>query len=329
MKSKLTLAALVFSLHLFGQTITYDNFSTALSSIITVNVASNASFNPALKTTTGTGVIWDATGLTTEAGTPAIHLGYFDPADTPNADLFPSSDYCFYDPALTAFISYQYYIYNADSISKVGEYEPSTAHEIYDNPDKHLTFPLEFGESFTDTYSKTNYSDATTISSYQTGDRTVIFNGFGTLQLPQGAFTEVALISETRTNSLGPDSYYYTWYNINNGEQLLIRGENAGSVSTAWNTALPTAITDAYNNNAITVFPNPVTTSATITVDGDVIKTNLTLTLYNVIGEEVTTMEINNKENVLCRNGLENGMYLYRITDNNSEILATGKLVFE
>lgn len=218
-----------------AQTITYSNFSSALSSTLNIKVGDQASYNTALNTTTGNGVTWDASALIPQTGMPEIHFIYGSPGSTPNGSLYPAANYVFYDPALTSFVAYNYVNFSADSIVENGSYSPSTSHEIFQNPDKHLIFPFDYNQSFVDSYAKTNYSDATTISSFQTGTRTVTYSGYGTLILPQGSFTNVALISELRTNSLGPDSYTYTWYEVSSGKKLLLYESNDGDVLVAYN----------------------------------------------------------------------------------------------
>jgi len=330
MKTKLTLISILSGLNLLGQTITYTNFSNSLTNVLSVNIADNNSFNAILKTTTGAGVTWNAAGLTVQSGTPLVNLSYSAPSSTPYASLYPNSNYCLYDSALTTFIGYEYDNFNSDSISKWGSYEPSTAHEIYQDPDKHLIFPFNYGQSFTDNYAKTNYSNSTTISSYQTGSRTVTFNGYGTLILPQGTFQNVALISEVRTNSLGPDSAYrYTWHDISNGKILLLRNENGGSITTVWNNELPTEINEITKVLDFTIFPNPISTVAIVKINTQFTKKDLSLSLYNLIGEEVYKMQINNNETVINRNGLPNGLYIFSIKSNSRENLATGKLIFK
>jgi len=329
MKTKFTLIAILSGLSLMGQTITYNNFSAALSSNLSVNLADNSSFNPTLKTTTGTGITWDASSLVVATGVPIINLGYYASSTTPNGNLYPNSNFCFFDPALTAFVSYEYDNFSTDSITNWGSYEPSTAHEIFQDPDKHMIFPFNYGQSFSDNYAKTNYSDATTVSSYQTGSRTVNFNGFGTLILPQGTYSNVALITELRTNSLGPDSYEYTWYNISNGKKLLRRSENGSSISTVFCNELPTSINELNNTLGFTIFPNPINSTAVLSVLSDIKEINLTLNVFNVLGEKILNMSIKEERTLINRNGLTSGLYFYTISKGLQEVLQSGKLIIE
>lgn len=292
---------------LYAQTITYANFSASLSGNFHAALANQASFNLGLTTIVGNGVVWDATGLTQQAGTPTISLQYGNPSSTPNAALFPLSNYVFYDPALVALITTEYLNISADSIVTVGQYEPNSAHEIFTNPDKFLIFPFSFNQSFIDNYAKNNYSDATTFSSFQTGTRTVTYAGYGTLNLPQASFSNVALISEIRTNSLGPNSTTYTWLDINTGKKLLYYHENNGNINIAYNVDLNTSSFEAKLDKNIQIYPNPATNLITIKNR----PANCKIDIYNTIGEVVSTHLFENNIDIST---LKNGIYYLKIS---------------
>lgn len=307
-----------------AQTITSANFLTDLSTTTNIVVDNPTSFNLSLTTTIGSGVTWDASGLTAQGGYPIIHLEYGDPLDTPNGSLFPMANYVYYDPALTAVVSYDYIHINADSITTAGNYAPSTAHEIFQDQDKYLIFPFNFNQSFVDNYAKTNYSDATTISSYQTGTRTVTFAGYGTLILPQGSFSNVAMVSELRTNSLGPDSYLYTWYDISNGKKLMRYSSNNGNV-TVVHSQDPVASIDEYADLLnVQVGPIPMTDRAIFKISGEELF-NREFTLTDSFGKVQISQLFDGNEFVLYRNHLSNGIYFYSIKSNGKVI--KGKLV--
>lgn len=290
-----------------SQTLTYAAFLNSLSNSLNVKIANNASFNTALLTTTGTGVTWNASGLTQQSGTPLVQFIYTNPSSTPYASLFPNSNYAQYDPALTAFLNYEYYQLSPTAWENWGEYSPNTAHEIYSNSDKRLQFPFSYGNSFTDTYAKTNYSNATTVSSNQTGSRTVSFDGFGTLILPQGTFNNVGMIRELRTNSLGPNSTVVTWWDINNGKQLLYFSENNGNVNVAYNSDNPLSTEEMNVTDAIQISPNPsngnfiIATRETAPIEQIVVYNSLGQTIYrNDQAQQTNEVRIPGAASGLC-----------------------------
>jgi hypothetical protein len=312
MKKKIIFLSMLLTGFSYSQTLNAVTFNNAFSTVLSVNIANNASYNASLSTTLGNGVNWDATGLTQASSTPTVHLQFDPPSSTAHAALYPSSNYALWDPALTAFVGVEYYNYSVDSFVFVGDYSPSTAHEIFQNPDKRLIFPFAYGQNFVDTYAKTNYSDATTISSYQNGSRTVTFAGYGNLMLPQGTFSNVALITEVRTNNLGPDSYEYTWYDLSSGKKLLYRSENDGTIVTAWcidNVAKVDALASAATIN---IYPNPVTSGEKINLEynsqnGDVVE------LLNANGQSVSSLEIIENKCTLSTSNFQPGIYFVKI----------------
>jgi len=319
MKKIYTFLSLILILNLsFAQTFTFANFQSGSSTATSIKIANANSFNSNLISITGSGVSWDASTLIQTPGTPVVQFVYGNPSSTPNGSLFPNSNFVQYDPALTSLISYNYYGINSDSMVTWGSYDPSTSHEIYTNPDKRIVFPFSFNQTFTDTYSKTNYSNATTISSYQTGNRTVSFNGYGTLILPQGTISNVALISETRTNSLGPNSTYYSWWDLTTGKQLLFYSENNGNVTLAFNSSISTELKNNIETTSnFYVFPNP--SNGEISISGISVNTNNLVEIYNLLGQVVYTEKIILNNSTLQLNpNLLPGNYLIKISNSKS-----------
>lgn len=322
MKIKISIfSAIVMSIHcLNAQTITSANFATNLTATSNIVVDNTSSFNVGLTSITGNGVTWDASALTINGAYPVIHLSYFDPTTTPNGALFPTANYVNYDPALTAVVSYEYSHINTDSMVSVGTYSPNTAHEIFQDPDKFMVFPFSLTNTFVDSYAKTNYSDATTISSYQSGTRTVSYVGYGNLILPQGTFSNVALISELRTNNLGPDSYVYTWYDVSNGKSLLRYSSNSGSILVAHSQDPVASINDISIPTTILLFPNPASTTFNIS-SSDAIN-SFELALYDMTGKKVIAENQLNGDSVIefSLANINPGVYFVKGSVNNQNV---------
>ncbi|MGZ3866417.1 MAG: T9SS type A sorting domain-containing protein [Bacteroidia bacterium] len=327
MTKTFTLASLFLGLKITAQTLTYANYSSVLTATTNLAIANNSSFNTALNTTTGNGVTWNAAGITQQSGTPAIHFVYVNPSTTPNGSLFPTANYAQYDPALTSAIGYEYYNISADSMTRTGTYDPSTAHEIYSDPDKRLIFPFSYGQSFNDNYKKTNYSNSTTISSVQTGSRTVTFNGFGTLILPQGSFSNVALISELRTNSLGGNEYTYTWIDIFTGNGLLYYHDNAGSITTVYTLEAVNAVQSIDIARAVTLAPNPVSNNSQLSIKTNETLVNSELSIFDSFGREISKEKFDGNKVTINKGNAKAGLYFYEV--KTSEGLLKGKVIFE
>lgn len=328
MKNIILLGCCLFSFTLISQTIISSDFSEVKNQSHLVKIADNSSFNMGLIGITGTGVTWDASGLTPMGGYPTFNFSYKLPSNTPRGALFPYSDAAFSGYAFPTLVGVEYYDFSTDSFVLWGSYSPSTQHEIFQDPDKKMIFPFNYGQSFTDNYTKTNYSDSVTVSSIQNGTRTVQYIGYGTLVLPQGSFTNVALIYELRTNSLGPNSTEYTWYKISNGKRLLLRSENNGDILTAYSSDIASNTNERVLDSDIYFYPNPIDDYAVVKVKQSTDK-KYNLAIYNIVGEKVSEIEINKSETIINRNSLPSGIYIYTLSSIDREIVKSGKLIFK
>jgi len=91
-----------------------------------------------------------------------------------------------------------------------------------------------------------------------------------------------------------------------------------------------TGMAQAKNHVFVGIFPNPFNTSANLTINGAVNNLNATIHIYNVLGQEVKSIYMGNKINtILTRDNLTNGMYFYKLTQNNNQTVATGKFIVE
>jgi hypothetical protein len=326
-KQLLLLTCVSFAFGTQAQQITLANFSTVLTQTVNVNVANNSSFNTALLTTTGNGVTWNASGLTQQAGTPTIHFVYGNPSATPNGSLYPNASHAFYDPALVAMLEIEYLNYGADSVVTVGSYAPNTSHEIYQDPDKHLIFPFNYGQTFTDNYAKTNYSNSTTISSFQTGTRTVTYSGYGSLILPQGTFNNVAMIEEIRTNSLGANTSTYEWFDVSTGKKLL-HVHITSSMSVAYNVDMPvTGIKQSEKSSSDMIYPNPFSSNCILRLDGNP-SIEKELVISDASGKMVRRAKFSGNTLTIERENLTTGMYYYRVSTQD-KVLCSGSMLIE
>lgn len=215
-----------------------------------IQIASTATAATVPIGTSGNGVTWDCSNLVQEVGTPTINFNVVSTAGTPYVSDYPSANWCFTDPALAAQVGYSYHQLTTDSFMFWGAHKSASAYEIYDNPEVVLVFPFAYNQSVTNSYSKTNYTAAGGVSSYQTGDITITYEGFGTLMLPGATYTSVAKVKSVRTNSLGPTTTSYMWYNTSNGERLLTYDGVSGN-QVIYRSGTPMSVNTISSKNTI------------------------------------------------------------------------------
>jgi hypothetical protein len=91
------------------------------------------------------------------------------------------------------------------------------------------------------------------------------------------------------------------------------------------NTAVPLI---QKKENIITIYPNPFTTTTTLTLQGTY--HNPSLFIYNLLGQEVrSTLIGTNTQLTINREHLASGMYFYKLIDENKEVIGIGKMVVE
>lgn len=84
---------------------------------------------------------------------------------------------------------------------------------------------------------------------------------------------------------------------------------------------VPSQLTEDFS-----IYPNPFSTSATITISGASQLKNVELRIYNNLGEEVMVKIINSQITTLDTKDFLSGIYFYQLTDNN-KIIQSGKLI--
>ncbi len=92
-------------------------------------------------------------------------------------------------------------------------------------------------------------------------------------------------------------------------------------------TSIPTAIDEMNNvNNVISIYPNPISDNATITLNSSVNLSNAEFQIYDVIGKLIKSSPVNSHEFTFEKGNLSSGLYFYKLINNGSE-LSTGKFL--
>ncbi|MES2764179.1 MAG: T9SS type A sorting domain-containing protein [Bacteroidota bacterium] len=230
----------------------------------------------------GNNVVWDfSNALPTPLSLDDTHA--IDPSTTvfynaPNCN-YNITDLCLYEPKGTPGWPYDdslhsYYLTDPTSIQFVGDWAKNNIWEVWKyhmtNTETYFKFPFALNDSFQDTY----YGSAIDLSGSGThkfyGTRTVTADGYGTLILPTGTYTNCLRIKSERlvTDSsavMGVNTFihmYYTWFQLStNGPILQLRSDtNYYEIQAKY----------YYNNNTVgikeqpqisrcLVFPNPST----------------------------------------------------------------------
>ncbi len=212
---------------------------------------------------------------------------------------------------------------------------------------------IVFGDGVTNLLFTTEW-----IGSYRTGD-------FGNVNCEPATCTQRPIMRNALTigTVLGPGTYWLDWQTngsgasgpwappVNLGAGLTTTGNAKQFDPTAvvWNDlfdgtltteaqgfpyqaigTLTTGLTEIFNNNSVTMTPNPVKSSATVTINTPVSKSDVfTFTVYDVLGNVVRKTEnISAQQFAFNRESLTNGIYMYEVAKGNT-ILKKGKVVLQ
>ena len=99
--------------------------------------------------------------------------------------------------------------------------------------------------------------------------------------------------------------------------------------NTTFTVTTATGISEMINSNNVSIYPNPLHTSATITIDPALKIKNADLKIVDVMGRVVKTISsIQTNEFLFEKDELSDGVYFYQLIQEN-DIIAKGKLVIE
>ncbi|MBN8693398.1 MAG: T9SS type A sorting domain-containing protein [Bacteroidetes bacterium] len=221
----------------------------------------------------GAGVTWNFSSISfTAAGTASIVV----PASTPYGASFPNATMA----AIVALPTGTVYTYdNVQPTFKdqLGDAITATGGATYTpDPKRHLVFPFNYGNSYTDSYQCVSCSP----SSF-----TISYDAYGTLIVNGKTYNNVARV----TNMFG--NPYYNYYSTN--PVYSIFAYDASPSSSPYATLVEIAgvgvsVTENYVTENVKVFPNPANDVFTIS-NQSFMKINFAL--IDVLGKEVRPME--------------------------------------
>jgi len=90
---------------------------------------------------------------------------------------------------------------------------------------------------------------------------------------------------------------------------------------------LPTAVNEVNATNGVQIYPNP--SSGIFTVKSSVNSNQLSVEIYNILGEKVQSFITHNSEFSIDLSGQAKGIYVYRVFNQNGENISSGKLVIQ
>ena len=278
----------------------------------------------------GANITWDFSGLlsTGTDTTTAVN-----PATTPYGSSFPNSNISFESGG-----NYVYYGANSSSYSYYGAYIASQNVAIsYSDPEIIFNYPYTYNSTHTDLFESTFINGGTTF--YRKGTITGLADGYGTLILPNGTFSNVLRIKlvedyQDSANVMGIpqvfeyDTELFLWYQPGTHSQLLETGtftSNFGGTFSFGNYLDQSSVNineTLLSEYDFKMFPNPATTFTNIKYR---LKepSDVKISIYNILGQESAVL-FNKKQasgsyiQTINLEDLDKGVYLMWIEINGN-----------
>lgn len=278
----------------------------------------------------GAGVVWDFSDITITG--PVTVFNNVNPAITPYAASFGLATLAT-TPDNSSFLYYQITGAQYNSLG-IG----STLSTIsYSNPETIFTFPLTYNTTNDDTFAASFVS--TGVSYNRSGNVHVEADGYGTLILPAGTFTNVLRVKveeDITDETIGlpvpitleyQNDFYYWFMEGLTGPLFYYAYFEAtaftGTTITELGSLNPEAVVAIQNvtlpENLIHVFPNPATESLYIQNMNNIEFENIAL--YNMMGQSVLNQKMNN-ENITEINvsNLPAGIYTLQLKNESGSL---------
>jgi len=279
--------------------------------------------------TTGPGATWNYNTLPVNA------------SDTSYADVCSASPYCSDFPGSTIYThnegstSSAYYYTSSSVMSLSGVY--GTDIIPYSNYEDYLRYPFTYNSTYIDTFGATFTGGTETFN--RGGTITVTADGYGTLMLPNGTYTNALRVHRTENyaDSISgvPFGTYitetYSWYVPNATVAVLSQSQISLNgilePSTAFYTSqtpgtIPSGITNLQTaGQAFQLYPNPVQDE--LNIDFTMEQTGqVHISLLDVVGREVavisnSTFNIGKQHVAYATAALDKGIYLVKIQTEN------------
>jgi hypothetical protein len=277
----------------------------------------------------GANRIWNYSNLSLAYTWPLSHY-YFDPAGTQGKYMFPNAEVA--DRGPSGVFSYLKYSY--DSVTFFGDYLDSVNYHQSWDPQKNLVCSLSYGNSFSDFFSRYNFSQCPYHHTYTT--KTVSYDGYGTIYLPQDTFAvaRLKIVENTLDTAIcvGPPVISFTidttyiWYDINTNQPVFSWHYFYDTVNVYKNiiiqvfnyTHLPVieaGVNEPSTEMSIRTYPNPTSGKFSVDIKNDPeIKI---LTIYNVFGEQIFKSQIAGRKPEVDISDRPNGIYFLNLLTEN------------
>jgi hypothetical protein len=280
----------------------------------------------------GAGIIWNFSNLV--AQNTNFTFNYVVPSATPYGSLFPDATVSYSnDP------SYGYYKVTSSEYEIIGM-SSSLNSWLYSNPEIMFSYPFSYGNNLVDSLFATSFYLG--INHYRIGTRTTVADGYGTLVLPSGTYTNLLRVKviqnysdSSSTNVIHVYGVTYSWYDgVNKNPALTIStlsNTTGGNTTSSKSVTISSVVNGVADNNtrieAIVLYPNPSNNKVSITLPDTWATIDNIISVHNTGGLLISQQHVRNKSIELDISTLPGGMYIINITNYKDTMVS--KLIKE
>jgi hypothetical protein len=317
-------AILLLSLPLFAQPVFSESNLPSLGGIYRYVQAdtTGVTAGPA-----GANVVWDFSSWNLINDTNTFYI--LPPAATPFGTTFGASDY-----AERTADEYKYFSHDASGLFLDGVSLPTIGAVKFDSAVTLATFPFAFGDSVTDRV--TAQFTYLIFTAYRRGTATSVADGYGTLILPNGTYTDVLRVRtiEMSTDSVSAalknqsNSVSFSWYAPDWDYPVLtmLTFESSGFISASSRVVqfLSTTSTGLEEDMGVgfRVYPNPASGLLRVEFEAG-LASEAVLSVFDLAGKELRREQLPAMagKTVIGLEGLSPGVYLIRLEVNGKSAI--------
>lgn len=116
-----------------------------------------------------------------------------------------------------------------------------------------------------------------------------------------------------------------TTYSAGQTDVFLVKTND--SLLSSSNVIISSVMEHISNAGRISIYPNPFSYSATLELNAELRNHAPVFELFDMVGNKIMEFEIRNDKSEIQRNSLQNGVYLYRITDSITNEIYAGRII--
>ena len=234
-------------------------------------------------------------------------------ATAPYSDEFSNSNFFvkYSDPGFDDI--YDIFSISSTKLDALGSTTDTGVSEVYSNPRTVYVFPFNYTNSFTDSYEISGETLITT---------TITYDAYGTLITSFGTYPNVA-----RIKAQDGDSTYYTWAITNPYREIAFAstgddGELYFSIKNISNLDTNSML----SKNSFSIAPNPFSSDFNINLNNEV-QEAMNVNVYNLLGNTIiSNQKLDGNTTTVSLPQVARGIYFVKISDNQNNVLFTGKV---